>query len=526
MAVYKEEKTNTWRAVYRYTDWNGERKQTQKRGFKTKREAQAWEREQLNKASADLDMTFRSFVDLYTADMKTRLKENTWATKDHIIRTKLLPYFGRLKMCNITAQQIITWQNEMLNHKDESGKPYSPVYLKTVHNQLSAIFNHAVRYYNLRENPCKKAGSMGKKKNREMMFWTKEQYLKFAEAMMDKPLSFYAFEVLYWCGIREGELLALTPADFDFEKRTLTINKSYQRINKQDVITTPKMPKSNRVIQMPQFLCDELQDYLKQLYGVEPDSRMFPISKSYLHREMDRGCKQTGVKRIRIHDLRHSHISLLIDMGFTALAIAERVGHESIDITYRYSYSSDYEVIGKLKQFADRYGVCVLIVHHTRKQPAGDSFEMISGTTGLLGCADGALLMQKEKRTDSKATLEVVGRDQPDQRLYLSKDQERLVWELDHAENELWKQPPNPILEAVAKIVSADNREWEGSPTELAQAIQTDMAVNRLTKHLNVNASRLLEEHQVKYENKTKHAGRRIRLTYMVVETSAFEVIE
>ena len=113
MAVYKEEKTGTWRAVYRYTDWNGERKQTQKRGFKTKREAQAWEREQVHKTSADLDMNFKSFVELYTADMKTRLKENTWATKEHIIRTKLLPYFGKLKMCNITAQQIITWQNEM-----------------------------------------------------------------------------------------------------------------------------------------------------------------------------------------------------------------------------------------------------------------------------------------------------------------------------------------------------------------------------------------------------------------------------
>ena len=121
MAVYKEEKTGTWRAVYRYTDWNGERKQTQKRGFKTKREAQAWEREQVHKTSADLDMNFKSFVELYTVDMKTRLKENTWATKEHIIRTKLLPYFGKLKMCNITAQQIITWQNEMLNHKDEKG---------------------------------------------------------------------------------------------------------------------------------------------------------------------------------------------------------------------------------------------------------------------------------------------------------------------------------------------------------------------------------------------------------------------
>ena len=191
----------------------------------------------------------------------------------------------------------------------------------------------------------------------------------------------------------------------------------------------------------------------------------------------------------------------------------------------RYSYSSDYEIVTKLKSFSDKYGICLLVVHHTRKLESEDSFEMISGTTGLLGCADGALLMQKEKRTDSKATLEVVGRDQPDQRLYLSKDQESLVWGLDHAENELWKQPPDPILEAVAKIVSADNREWEGSPTELAQAIQTGMAVNRLTKHLNVNASRLLEEHQVKYENKTKHAGRRIRLTYMMVEAPAFEVI-
>lgn len=338
MAVYKEGKTNTWRVIYRYTDWTGERKQSQKRGFKTKREALAWEREQLNKATADLDMTFASFVEQYTADMKTRIKENTWATKDHIIRTKLLPYFGKLKMCNITAQQIITWQNEMLNHKDENDEKYSPVYLRSVNSQLSAIFNHAVRYYNLRENPCKKAGSMGKKKNREMLFWTKDEYLKFAEVMMDKPLSFYAFEMLYWCGIREGELLALTPADFDFEKCTVSITKSYQRLNGQDLITTPKTEKSNRVIKMPQFLADEMQDYLKQLYGIEPNDRMFTITKSYLHREMDRGAKEAGVKRIRIHDIRHSAVSLLIDMGFSATAIADRVGHESIDITYNYAH--------------------------------------------------------------------------------------------------------------------------------------------------------------------------------------------
>lgn len=204
--------------LYRYTDWTGEKKQTQKRGFKTKREAQAWEREQMNKVESSLDMTFESFVGRYRGDKEGRIKENTWEMKNHIIETKLLPYFGKLKMDSITPQQIITWQNELLNYKDDKGKAYSPVYLKTVHNQLSAIFNHAVRYYNLRENPCVKAGSMGKKKNREMLFWTEEEYLKFADVMMDKPQSFYAFEMLYWCGIREGELLALTPAGFDFEK--------------------------------------------------------------------------------------------------------------------------------------------------------------------------------------------------------------------------------------------------------------------------------------------------------------------
>lgn len=353
MAVYKEEKTNTWRVIYRYTDWTGAKKQTQKRGFKTKREAQAWEREQLHKATADLDMSFKSFVEQYTADMKTRIKENTWATKEHIIRTKLIPYFGKLKMSSITAQQIITWQNELMNYKDDHGKPLSPVYLKTINNQLSALFNHAVKYYNLRENPCKKAGSMGKKKNREMLFWTKEEYLKFAEAMMDKPLSYYAFEMLYWTGIREGELLALTPADFDFEKNTVSISKSYQRLNGQDVITTPKTEKSNRVIKMPQFLADEMKDYLKMLYDVGVDERMFTITKSYLHREMDRGSKEAGVKRIRIHDIRHSHVSHLIDMGFSAIAIADRVGHESIDITYNYAHlfpSKQTEMADKLDQ--------------------------------------------------------------------------------------------------------------------------------------------------------------------------------
>ena len=179
---------------------------------------------------------------------------------------------------------------------------------------------------------------MGKKKNREMLFWTKEEYLKFAEVMMDKPLSYYAFEMLYWCGIREGELLALTPSDFDFEKGTVSITKSYQRLNGRDLITTPKTEKSNRVIRMPKFLVQEIQDYLKMLYGIGPEDRMFQVTKSYLYREMKRGSKEAGVKCIRVHDIRHSAVSLLIDMGFSATAIADRVGHESIEITYNYAH--------------------------------------------------------------------------------------------------------------------------------------------------------------------------------------------
>ena len=338
MPAYKDKAKGTWYASFYYEDWTGKKVKKMKRGFPTKREALEWERTFLQQQTADLEMTFENFVAVYVADMKGRIKENTWGTKEHILYKKLVPYFGKRKMCDIHSKEVIAWQNEMLGYRDKNGKPYSPVYLKTLHNQLSAVFNHAVRHYNLKVNPAAQAGNMGKPKGREMLFWTKAEYLKFAEAMMDKPLSYYAFEMLYWCGIREGELLALTAADFDFEKETVRINKSYQRLHGEDVITTPKTKKSNRIIKMPKFLCEEMQEYLQMLYGLKKKDRIFTVTKSYLHHEMDRGAKAAGVKRIRIHDLRHSHISLLIDMGFSAVAIADRVGHESIDITYQYAH--------------------------------------------------------------------------------------------------------------------------------------------------------------------------------------------
>jgi integrase len=198
--------------------------------------------------------------------------------------------------------------------------------------------NHAHRYYGLSDNPVNKVKKMGKAKAKEMLFWTKEEYLKFAEVMKEKPISYYAFEILYWTGIREGELLALTRKDVDLENRKLHINKSFQKLKGEEYVTDPKTEKSNRIIDLPDFLCDELEDYFGMIYKCKVETRLFTFSKSYLHHEMDRGAKAAGVKRIRIHDIRHSHVALLIELGFSPVEIAERMGHEGISVTYTYSH--------------------------------------------------------------------------------------------------------------------------------------------------------------------------------------------
>ena len=196
MAAFKNKDNGTWYVQFRYTDWRGERQQKLKRGFHTKKAALAWEREFLMKKQADLNMTLESFVELYTQDVKPKLKLNTWLTKESIIQKKILPYLGKRKLSEITPQDIFCWQNEIRKITDKQGKPLSTTYLKTIHNQMSAIFNHAVRYYGLQSNPAAKAGSMGEKEATEMQFWTKEEFLKVIDAMMDSPIHYYAFEIL------------------------------------------------------------------------------------------------------------------------------------------------------------------------------------------------------------------------------------------------------------------------------------------------------------------------------------------
>ena len=287
----------------------------------------------INSISQFFSILFKNFVEIYLESMEHRIKENTLMTKQNIFYHHIVPYLGEMKLDEITPKDIIHWQDQVM--KDNN---YKQTYLKTIHNQLSALFNYAVRFYGLKSNPARLAGNMGKEEVGEMKFWTKEEYLTFSRAMMNKEESYHAFEILYWCGIRLGELLALTAEDFDFEKKTLRINKSYQHIKGKDVITTPKTRKSNRVLTLPDFLSEEMQDYISRLPYLKVDDRIFTITKSGLHHEIDRGCRETGVKRIRVHDLRHSHVSMLIEMGFSAVDIANRVGHESVKVTYRYAH--------------------------------------------------------------------------------------------------------------------------------------------------------------------------------------------
>lgn len=205
MAAYKDEARGTWYVSFHYNDWTGKNKRKLKRGFRTRKEALEYEQKFLLQQATNLDMRFEDFYKLYEEDLKPKLKLNTWRTKDVIFQKKLIPYFKDKKMNEISPADIIKWQNEMIKKRQADGKPYKPTYLKTMQSELSAIFNHAVRFYNLRENPVKKAGTIGKGKADEMDFWTKEEYLKFIECVKDKPISYYAFQILYWCGIREGD---------------------------------------------------------------------------------------------------------------------------------------------------------------------------------------------------------------------------------------------------------------------------------------------------------------------------------
>ena len=329
MTAYKDEKTGKWFAKFYYTNWQGIKKQKWKRGFATKKEALGFQRDFLEKQSANPDMTFQNLYEIYMEDTAARLKQSTLLTKKAVLQTHILPFFGSKPINEIKASDVRRWQAKLMS----SPNNYSQTYLKKINTELNSIINYAKRFYDLNTNPCGKAGTIGKAKAEEMDYWTYDEYIDFREGVKDKSLSYICFEVLYWTGMREGELLALSPADIDLDNKTISINRTYQRIEGKDVFTSPKTRKSKRKIPIPDFLCQELSDYIQSRYMPDADERLFPVTKSYLSHEMIRGCKNTDVKKIRIHDIRHSHASLLINQGCDALMLADRLGHEKVSTT-------------------------------------------------------------------------------------------------------------------------------------------------------------------------------------------------
>jgi len=292
MPAYKDKERGTWYASFYYTDWRGDRKLKKKRGFPRKKDAEEYERELLRKEAQSCDMTFGSMTKLYMDDMRPRLRESTMRSKEYLIEGKILPFFGSLPLNAITPAHVRKWQAEILKENP------APTYAKSIHNQLSAIFNYAVKYYRFPENPAR-----------------------------------VGFSVMFWTGLRIGELLALTPADIDLDVKTLSVTKTFQPIDGREVVTEPKTPKSRRKIEMPPKLAEMLKGYMAALYNLAPDDRLFPFTKSYFHHQMRKGCEACGLEKIRLHDIRHSHASLLINLGYPVLVVSERLGHEDVETT-------------------------------------------------------------------------------------------------------------------------------------------------------------------------------------------------
>nr|DAZ81007.1 MAG TPA: Integrase [Caudoviricetes sp.] len=346
MPAYKDTTRGTWYCSFYYVDWTGEKIHKKKRGFKKKNDAIKWEKDFLNKLLTTTDIPFDKLVENYLDDMKYELKKSTLITKETIINTLILPYFSKLNLNDISVITIKSWQKEIIN------KGYKATYLKTIHNQLSSIFNYAMRNYGLTINPCTIAGSMGKRKtDKEMEIWTLQEYNKFIKTE-NMPAYKLAYDILFWTGIREGELLALNIDDFSSNYR-LRINKTLLRIHGNDIIQPPKTAKSNREISIPEFLYEEFKEYVGT-DSINTSEQLFYFTKGGLIQAFKRNIKRAGVKPIRIHDLRHSHASLLINQGFRIEEISERLGHDSITTTwetYAHLYpNTDDKLAARLNQ--------------------------------------------------------------------------------------------------------------------------------------------------------------------------------
>ena len=346
MPIYKDEKAGTWFVKCYYTDYTGTKKQKFKRGFKRQKEAKEWERSFLEKQQGTPDMTFQTLYDLYSEDLKMRAKESTCRSQLSLIRNHILPYWGKRKINDITAADVRKWQTEM---QQTALAPYTQY---IVNCYLSSIFNFAMRFYNLPSNPCRMVKTIGKV-SKSLDFWTLDEFKLFI-ATVEDPILKAAFLTLFYAGVRCGELLALTVKDFNTTDKTLTVCGTFHRFNRTDTITEPKTDNSNRCITIPDFLVAEIQGIIQKIYKPDPDDRIFQsVTPARLYTAIEKGSAATGIKRIRVHDIRHSHVSLLINMDFPPILIAERIGDtvEMVNRIYGHLYPSRHrEVADQLEK--------------------------------------------------------------------------------------------------------------------------------------------------------------------------------
>lgn len=326
MPAYKDDKTGKWETLFYYTDYKNERRKKHRRGFNTKREALEFEREFLAQSQFSIEMTFKSLYSLYHSDMESRIKKTTMETKEYIVNTKILPFFEKMKVKDIKPIHIRKWQTDLLKME------YSKTYLKTIYNQLTAIFNYAIRFHNLDKNPCHTAGSIGKKDADEMQILSLQEFNKMIDCVTDKENKFF-YIILFWTGMRKGELLALTYEDVNFENKTIMINKNFQIVKREKLITDPKTPRGRRVIAVNDIVLNCIKELWSTSYKPNKTDKIFYLSKDSLKRQLDTACKKAGVPRIRVHDLRHSHASYLLSNGVNIVILSRRLGHEKVQTT-------------------------------------------------------------------------------------------------------------------------------------------------------------------------------------------------
>lgn len=340
MSVYKD-KDGTWFVKLRYKDWDGQRIDTTKRGFTTKRDAAAWETERIRALTGSLDLSLKDFIyDVYLPNMENRIRKSTYLMKKNILETHIIPVLGDFSIVSLSTTDIMRWQDGIMNYRNpKTGKPYAKSYQKTLNLVLVALLSHGVKYYGLPENVAIKAGSIGDNKHLEVDFWTYEEATLVLDELMDNPLYHMAVSFLYYSGCREGEMLALTWDKIDAKTRLVTIDSTYQILEGKPHIGPPKTPQGFRKVMLPDFLMDELFEFRNLVYKPNPEDRIFAgVNKTSLNRILKSAAEKAGVKTITVHGLRHSHVSLLINMGFDAVSIGKRIGHKSVEITYKYAH--------------------------------------------------------------------------------------------------------------------------------------------------------------------------------------------